>query len=382
MLKNRLIYICLLIIAVFIYIFTNTYYTLSLLLLVVALPLTSLCLMMISSRSVDIHIDIAPTMEKDEVYFDMTFSNKSFLPVARIIVPVIMENQLTGTSVQKKLYISLGSRKTNKARLQIKNARIGTLTVKAEKTKVYDIFGLFSYRIPYDISEDTVVYPRLLDMEIHMDKPIETSGEGTRYSVDRKGMDNNEIFALRDYIAGDEIRKIHWKLSGKIDKMIVRDFSLPLNYSIFLLIELKNDNENITDAMMELYLSLSRALLWEGINHNLAWFDSGDETFHVRELDTFEDLEVAMSEILISFSGEGRSDALEYYMTSGYKNNESMLVYISSDPDTDKITELEMTQRVKTVYITEDKDVTEIDEVEVYTVNPEHIDEGLPEFII
>ena len=32
----------------------------------------------------------------------------------------------------------------------------------------------------------------------------------------------SEIFELREYVPGDNIKAIHWKLSNKIDKPIVR----------------------------------------------------------------------------------------------------------------------------------------------------------------
>lgn len=382
MLKNRLFYISILIIVSFIYIFTNTYYTFGLLIFVIVLPLISFIFMLISRKSVSIDLKLAPILEKDDVTFTITFKNHSVFPIAGIITWVKMENQFMAVNTHKKIHISLGIKKTNEARLLIQNAKIGAITVSMNKVRIYDIFGLFSVKYPDSQSESTVVYPKMLDMEIHMDKPVETSGDGNRYSPDKKGMDISEIFALRDYIAGDEIRKIHWKLSSKMDKVIVRDFSLPLNYSVFLLIELNKSKENIMDTMIELYLSLSRVLLSEGINHNLAWYDENEENLKVHELDTFSDLEVAMAELLMSFAYDENSIALDHYMTSAYKSNEVRLIYISTDPDIEKISEFEMSQRMKTIYIKEKDNIDKIDSIEIYTVYPGNIEDGLTEFII
>ena len=382
MVTNRIFYIILLICSGFLYIFTNTYYTLSLLLLVIILPVVSLILMLISARSITVNMSIPPSTEKGEVSFSLDTANKGMIPVAKLIISLALENQLMGVSSEKHIYMSISSKKEKEVFLQVENAKIGVLSINVKKTKIYDIFGLFSKKLATASEKSTIVYPRLLEMEIYMDRPVETSGDGSRYSTEKKGMDNSEIFAIRDYSYGDEIRKIHWKLSGKVDKIVVRDFSLPLNYSIFLLIELSKTDEQIMDAMMELYLSLSRVLLYEGINHNLAWYNDGEEKLHVHELDTLEDFEVAMAEFLMSYAPEDKSAALNHYTESNFNNNESTLIYISADPDTEKITEIEMSQRIKTVYVTNQKDITEIDNIEVYSVNPEHIKEGLPKFII
>lgn len=45
-------------------------------------------------------------------------------------------------------------------------------------------------------------------------------GEGFRQS--RKGSDPGETFENREYVPGDDIRSIHWKLSSKTDQLIIR----------------------------------------------------------------------------------------------------------------------------------------------------------------
>lgn len=380
--KNRFIYICILVITVFIYIFTNTYYTLFMLILVIMLPLISLTLMLLSGKNVRVEMNLTPIMEKDYAHFSLTLTNAGLIPIARLIIQASIENQLMGATTNKNIYVSLGSKRFLNVNLAIENAKIGALKIHMQKPYIYDIFGLFRIKLHDIPEENTVVYPKMLDLEIYMDKPVETSGDGHRYSPDKKGMDISELFALRDYVEGDDIRKIHWKLSGKVDKIIVRDSSLPLNYSVFLLIELSKSEEAIVDAMLELYLSLSRVLLAEGINHNLAWYDSGSEKLHVCELNTFEDLEVAMAELLTSYAYGEESPALDHYVQSGFRNDQAILIYMTSRPDGEKIAEIQLSQKMRTIYITENQDISGLDSINIFSVDPKHIDEGLPEFII
>lgn len=73
------------------------------------------------------------------------------------------------------------------------------------------------------------------------------------------------IYLLYANISRDEIRKIHWKLSAKQSKLVVRDFGLSLNYPIFLLLEIfNNKNENVDkalDACMMTFVSVSQSLI-------------------------------------------------------------------------------------------------------------------------
>lgn len=355
MLKNRVFYALMLLTMAVIYICTNTYYTLTLLLLTLVLPVLSAALMIVSGRRISIGMELPQTAEKSKAELTYHVENKSILPAARIIFSVVMENQLTKDLMKKNIYLTAGGKQTSSARLAIAGARAGTVSVVTENIRVYDSLGLF-YAKKKRLPEKTVmIYPDMQEMEIYMEKPIETGGDGSRYSPNKTGFDASEIFAMREYVPGDEIRKIHWKLSSKIQKTMVRDFSLPLNYSVFLMVELNADDSELIDRRVELFVSLSRSLLENGINHNLAWYDGGEDEFHVRELDAFEDLEMASAQLLASFSYEKAAAALNYYAASPYRSSRTTLIYITSQPQEEKIAELELLQPVKVLQVNEEQ---------------------------
>ena len=59
--------------------------------------------------------------------------------------------------------------------------------------------------------------------------------ESFRYSGARPGDDPGETFDIREYQEGDSIRQIHWKLTGKLDKMMIRQRSFPVDDTILIL---------------------------------------------------------------------------------------------------------------------------------------------------
>lgn len=384
MLRNRVFYALLLTIMTAIYIFTNTYYTLTLLGLCILLPLLSLGLMLFSRRGLSITLDVPQSVEKKDAVFTYHFVNNSLFPVARATFTIELENQMTGSKMMRKVNATVGGKKTVDAHLSMKGSKVGTVIISTKKICVYDAFGLFTLKKASLTDQATVVYPDLREAAVYMEKPIETMGDGSRYSPDRPGQDVSEIFALRDYVPGDEVRKIHWKLSSKIDKTMVRDFSLPLNYSLFLLLELTLGKEEVVDAVVELYLSLSKALLESGINHNLAWYDAGEGAFHVRELDAFEDLDMASAQLLSSYASDKKAVALDYYGASGYRSRNSTLVYVVSDLDLDKVAEMEVSQTMKTIYVYDDEQKRDEAEqaVQLVPISVREAAEGIPEIMV
>lgn len=384
MLKNRVFYVLLLFAAAMIYIFTNTYYTLILLLLCIVMPLISMGLMLYSRKDLEIFLTVPAAAEKKDAVLKYTLKNSGRLPIANVTFRIQLENQMTGALKERRVNASVEAHGTVNAELLLENSKVGSVLVSTKKIKIYDAFGLFASKKP-DLAEQVIIiYPDMRDVVVHMEKPIETGGDGSRYSPERKGQDVSEIFALREYVAGDEIRKIHWKLSGKIDRTMVRDFSLPLNYSVFLLLDLVRGSEDLVDTEVEVFLSLSRVLLENGINHEIGWYDAGEETFYVKALDDFEDLEMATAQLLSSYASDVSGDALEYYNASGYRNQKNILLYVVTDPKLDDIAELEVSQRMQTIMIYEDDAAAEAAKqvIDVMAVSVEEAASGLPEIII
>lgn len=384
MLKNRVFYVLLLAAAALIYIFTNTYYTLTLLAVCVVMPVISLVLMLIAGREIAIELELPQTAEKKAASLTYRISNPGRYPVARITFQIRLENQMTGAFRERRVSATAGSRETVTAELSLQNSKVGTVVVSTNKIRVYDAFGLFVFRKSDLPDQAVIIYPDMRNVEVHMENPVENTGDGSRYSPDRPGQDVSEIFALREYVPGDEIRKIHWKLSGKTDRTMVRDFSLPLNYSVFLLLELTRGSEELVDAQVEIFLALSRTLLENGISHNMGWYDAAEERFNVEELDDFEELELAAAGVLSSYAVEESGAALDFYSASGYRSRSSILLYVVTEPKTDKIAELEVYQRMQTILIYEEETAAKAaaQEIEAVTVSVKEAAEGMPEIIV
>lgn len=350
MIKNRICWALLILLAIGVFIFTNTYYAFWLPIAVIVIPLISLVFMLLSAKGFSMELELPQIMEKGvDTSFSYVLKNTSLLPIARVAFLVRTDNQMTLSGSEKKAVSSVGGRDSAKVDFVISQARAGATAVSTQKIKIEDAFGIFSIKRDNLHEGITVVYPTMRDVEVFLDKPVETLGEGTRWAQDRHGNDVSEVFAVREYAAGDEVRKIHWKLSSKLEKTMVRDFSLPLNFSVFLLLEMSKADEDVMDRALEIYVSVSRVLLEKGINHNLAWYDGGEECFHICELQDFEDMEIALAQVLSSFAYEEESPALDYYRQSGYCDPRSTLIYVGTNPDVEKLEEVSVRQQIRII---------------------------------
>ena len=112
---------------------------------------------------------------------------------------------------------------------------------------------------------------------------------GTLY---KKGDDPSEIFDVRDFVDGDKIQRIHWKLSGKFDRLIVRDPALPITRNVLVFWERTGQSGNVKriDAQAETVVSVCRSLADGGIQFTLGWNDTEGNVCVLHEICGMEDL--------------------------------------------------------------------------------------------
>ena len=75
-------------------------------------------------------------------------------------------------------------------------------------------------------------------MELILSRETVGAAQAEDLMQNRRSSDPSEIFDIRDYVPGDDIRTVHWKLSAKTGSLIVRQASDPSHYDAALLPDL------------------------------------------------------------------------------------------------------------------------------------------------
>ena len=120
----------------------------------------------------------------------------------------------------------------------------GYTEIKAEKIYLTDFFGFIPYKVKSFASSEAkcTVLPDTFDMTLVFDNMPIAIDDSESYSPDKKGSDYSETFQLREYVPGDSIKQIHWKLSEKLDKLIIREASLPVQRSTLVFWDKYSEN--------------------------------------------------------------------------------------------------------------------------------------------
>ncbi|MCI9164258.1 MAG: DUF58 domain-containing protein [Lachnospiraceae bacterium] len=206
-----------------------------------------------------------------------------FWPAAgNVKIDVTEENHVFGTKKKEVYLLKLGRGRHHEFDIVLDTAVCGGRVIRISGLECSGLLGLFSVHKPLGADFAYTVYPYEARMYVSLNRHREREQPGDIYDGKKSGTDVSEVFGLREYREGDPLQGIHWKLSGKMQQLIVREFGRPVNYHTLLLLSpafqygSKRVPEAVASAVFDLGISLSRALLNQNIAHFVGYL-SGSE---------------------------------------------------------------------------------------------------------
>lgn len=224
-----------------------------------------------------IRIVLPDSASKNErVTLEMHLHGRAPLSAMGIRAKIVVSNRLTGEITRFFADDFIPEKGGARALLHLESPRCGKLSVDVAQLLLYDFFGLFCKKYPVDAHASTLILPNSFEVKIDLSAPEALDIESDEYSPARPGDDPSELFGVRDYREGDRLKSVHWKLSEKYDRLVVKEMSQPVAQSILLLLD-NCPSESISfdaaDLACEGLISVSQALADLNIAHQIGWFD-------------------------------------------------------------------------------------------------------------
>ena len=152
------------------------------------------------------------------------------------------------------------------------------------------------------------------------------------YSNERPGYDLSEMFQIRDYVPGDSQRQVHWKLSHKYGKLIVKDPSLPITRSAAVFWERTEENPMCerTDAEAEIVVSVCRNLLSQSVQFTVGWNEGNTGRCVFQQIRDMDDLIGLLPRLFTAKAATGVSGA-SLLLQEVPAGSWSHLIYVSGE---------------------------------------------------
>ena len=299
MLKRRIACILLILSALILYLFANETVTLALLVALIVIPLASVLMLALSGKNLVVKMsDVDTSGEHPVVHFHM--ENPDIVPVASLETELICENLRTGEIDSFNISESLGPKGRKDIDFELLPVRSGRYRISAAAAKISDPLMLSSLPMNCDDSSFITMMPETVDLQLSYASDAAML-ENDRSADSRRGSDPGEVRGIREYVPGDPVRNIHWKLSEKTDKLLVKELGNPITDQFLVILGNESDvshDPEALEASASVYSSIIHSLLRDGVRVSAAWTDYITGRAVIRKLENEDDARAAADEYL------------------------------------------------------------------------------------
>lgn len=214
-----------------------------------------------------------------EFKIEVHLKNESILPMPSVLVRLSCVNEFTGNRFQMEDRVMIDGRDEVILEFYLKSDYCGKFSVHIEQLKIYDYLKLFGMKVRLqNVTDEVLVLPAF--HRIYMDGGMVSKHrqEWEQYSHTSGGEDTSEVFDVHEYRPGDTFQKVHWKLSAKTNEYLVKEYSMPIENSMILFLNLHTDRDSECvqeelDGFLEVLASISWSMMEQSIHHIVIWYD-------------------------------------------------------------------------------------------------------------
>lgn len=294
----------------------------------IALPILTWVINVNIRKKLKVKILVKPTASKgEESPLSLILENTGVLAVGKAFCQLEFHNSLTGERRIHTVEISVRPKGSSEGILQMTSAHCGYIRIKLVKTVLTDCFGFLPVKCHVTANRKIDILPEMFQTQVSLQMNYAMAEDALSWSEIRKGDDFTELFALRDYVEGDSMKQIHWKLSSKRNMLIVKEASQPTTKSLLLFWD-KNAMESTPeemDTMAEVVASISQAIMENGIQFTLGWTE--EQSCMYEEVESEEQLIQVLPRMLKEGAEPGENTFLVESLQK--KGNYGKIIYFA-----------------------------------------------------
>lgn len=300
----------------------------------------------IVSRFIQVTLDkgLYSTEKNSEIPVLIQVKNKSKWLNVRCGFKIKVVNNFTG-EVKKEIInhtVTRGVKETFSE--SFLSSDCGEISVYLVEYYVYDWIGcLYLKKKTNDVKKIEILPETHLLMTEIQRTTREFIADSEVYSDSEKGDDLSEIYQVREYVEGDPIHDIHWKLSAKTDNLLIKEHGKPLGCVVLIWIDLfrnntvkplrgrKHSRKNLPVNAIEMAASVSLSLIEQKCVHMVAWYEEKNDRIIRKRVENEENIYELLNRLLYLESYHDRKRADMQFDECFDRNDFSSVVEIKSD---------------------------------------------------
>ncbi len=347
--REKLIFLLIFVISLIAYVFTDIAFAAPILMGMSIYAIFALLLIFIQGHGLKVAIEgIRKAQKGEHIRHDIICTNEGLFPIISGKIIIEIENRLTGEKEVINETISIFSKQKIVIGFETFSKYCGAINVKIKEAIVHDPLMLFQKKVYFNVADfDFFVMPNI--HELHLDKEDfdKYDMESFKYSETMRGDDLSETFGIKEYGIGDSIKSIHWKLSGKLGKVMVRIPSLPIENSLMIIMdnrlenalkyEMNEEDRTINskkiDSTIERFIALSNTLCHEGMVHFIGWYDKRQRDFKSIKIISEEDIYKVIPDLISSPFYRDNMNPIDMFLEADVQHDFASYIYVTDRED-------------------------------------------------
>lgn len=211
-----------------------------------------------SHLSMDIETPLEPMRKKEVFKVRFIFHNPTCFPILNATITPFIENRFYLDYGEHTLNVPLRVKKDTEVEYPVEMEYCGRFVVSVSHIRILDLTGIYEMKVPVSVEKECLIFPdgnlNRQDAGIMYQRGVTEAMESKE-----KGYDFSDISGIREYIPGDKLQNIHWKLSVKKDLLMVKERVSVSAQQLNVLLDLVNDEKMCLEQILELFDGVTKA---------------------------------------------------------------------------------------------------------------------------
>lgn len=302
----------------FLYSVLHSYFLWVTAVILIILPIFSVAGLVCLGRQLSPRLGIGQMrlVKGEEVLLEFSWRNKVWYMALHSQMQLTVSNTFLEHTSEFTAVMPVSLHGTSILRMPVQVVELGRFSVQGDTLLLQDILGLVTCRKKIALSGEMYVLP---DGKLAQGMDItglESKAAETEESKNR-GSDFAEISDIREYIPGDRIRDIHWKLSAKQETLMVKERVAVAGSEMVMLLSLTADPIQ-AQSILETAYCLGKSFMQQRLPVCFLCWDQAAFSFEEFRCGTEEELKEAFCGMYQTSLTNRVSDRLGTYMRNCY----------------------------------------------------------------
>lgn len=286
-----------------------------------------------NSIKTGVFADVIWVEKGSEVTAELVLKNPTPFPILNCAVTFRAENRFFPNDRINTLNFSVPCMGEYSTDIPMTFTRCGMVNISLESMEIKDLLNFFSFKKEIKNAPSCFFYVRPSGENVsfsHTDSELYNEDS----LIMHKNASGTQPDGIRDYSGGDKLHNIHWKLSAKAEKLLVKEYSDSYEESAIILAEMYRP---AIDDITENVFGIGKALLEKGMCFTLAFSSAGREQLEKIFVSNEKELLGGIEKIYLSCVSENDNNSL-YALRREYAGGG--VVYIHGGADEKAVTEI------------------------------------------